>query len=113
MALTELPVRERGVCCAPPRRMKAERVAELSEVMKALADPTRLEIVGILREAKEPVCICDLSAGFELSQPTLSHHMAKLKKAGLVESGKDGIWCFYRLRHDLPAPVRKVIEAIA
>lgn len=93
--------------------MKPERVAELSDVMKALADPTRLEIVGILREAKEPVCICDLQAAFDLSQPTLSHHMATLKKASLVESGKNGIWCFYSLRRDLPASVRRVVEAVA
>ncbi len=112
MAVLELPVRERGVCCAPPRRMRAERVAELSDVMKALADPTRLEIVGILRGAKQPVCICDLTAAFELAQPTLSHHMARLRDAGLVESGKRGIWCYWSLRTDLPAPVRRIVEAI-
>jgi ArsR family transcriptional regulator len=113
VAALELPVRQRGVCCAPPRRLRAEKVAELSGLMKALADPTRLEIVGILREAKEPVCICDLAAAFDLSQPTLSHHMAKLRDAGLVESGKSGIWCFYSLRKDLPASIQRIVEAVA
>lgn len=111
--MTELPVRERGVCSAPPRRMRAQRVAELTRVMKALADPTRLEIVAILREAEQPVCICDLTEAFDLSQPTLSHHMAKLRDAGLVEAGRNGIWCFYSLRADLPAAVRRIVEAIA
>jgi ArsR family transcriptional regulator, arsenate/arsenite/antimonite-responsive transcriptional repressor len=108
-----LPLRERGVCCAPPRRMSAGKVGELSTVLKALADPTRLEIVGILRNAKEPICICDLQVGFDLSQPTLSHHMATLRKAGLVESGKTGIWAFYALRKDLSGPVRRIVDAIA
>lgn len=108
----ELPVRQRGVCCAPPRRLRADRVDALSGVMKALADPTRLEIVAILREAKEPVCICDLTAAFDLSQPTLSHHMAKLRDAGLVESGRSGIWCFYSLRDDLPPGVRRIVGSI-
>lgn len=108
-----LPMRERGVCSAPQRRLRAERVDALSDLFKALSDPTRLEIVAILRDAAEPVCICDLEATFDLSQPTLSHHMARLRDAGLVESGKQGIWCYYSLRDDLPAQVRRVVEAIA
>lgn len=114
MATIELPVRERGVCAELPRPIKRERVETLSGVMKALADPTRLEIVAILRESKEPVCICDLVSTFDLSQPTLSHHMAKLVDAGLVEpAGKSGIWCYYSLRTDLPAPVKRLVDAIA
>lgn len=112
MAVTELPVRQRGDACVPKRRLRPERVSSLSEVLKALADPTRLEIVAILRDSAEPVCICDLEATFDLSQPTLSHHMARLRDAGLVESGKQAIWCYYSLRSDLPAPVRRIVEAI-
>lgn len=112
MTVTELPVRERGVCCAPQKRMRPERVELLSDVLRALADPTRLEIVAILREATGPVCICDLTTAFGLSQPTLSHHMSKLREAGLVESEKRGIWVFYRLRDDLPAAVHRLVEAV-
>lgn len=113
MATIPLPLRERGVCAAPVRRLRPERVTGLTEVMKALADPTRLEIVAILRDAKEPVCVCDLEAAFDLSQPTLSHHIAKLRDAGLVERGRNGIWCFYSLRPDLPPWVRRIVETIA
>ena len=113
MAAVPLPTRERGVCCAPVRRMREDEVVAFSDVMKALADPTRLEIVAILRDAKDPVCICDLEAAFDLSQPTLSHHMARLRDAGLIESERNGIWTFYRLRRDLPAPTRRVVNAIA
>ncbi len=108
-----LPERERGVCCTvelvvPPRR--AEKVAD---VLKALADPTRLQMVLALRETTEPACICDFTAAFSLSQPTVSHHMAKLREAGLVEVTKRGIWSFYRLRPDLPERVRKIVDALA
>ena len=113
MTVGELPIRLRGVCCAPPRRLRPERVDELSGVLKALADPTRLEIVAILRDATDPVCVCDLVAAFDLSQPTLSHHVAKLREAGLVDAEKRGLWTFYRLRDDLAAGARRLVDAIA
>lgn len=113
VATTALPVRERGVCCTPVRRLRPERVEQLSEALKALADPTRIEIVAILRDAKDPVCVCDLTGAFDLTQPTLSHHMAKLRGAGLVESEKRGIWVFYRLRDDLSPAARRLVDAIA
>ncbi|MBI2982909.1 MAG: metalloregulator ArsR/SmtB family transcription factor [Chloroflexi bacterium] len=112
MAVLPMVERQRGVCCTPERRMPAERVEQLTEALKALSDPTRLEIVAILRDATEPVCVCDLTSTFDLSQPTLSHHMARLRQAGLVESEKRGIWAFYRLRSDLPAGARRIVEAI-
>lgn len=104
--------RERS-CCTPQKLMRPERVDLLSEALKALADPTRLQMVAILRDATESVCICDLTATFDLSQPTISHHMARLRSAGLVEADRGGKWCYYRLRTDLPAPVRRLIEAVA
>ncbi|MBI3522410.1 MAG: helix-turn-helix transcriptional regulator [Chloroflexi bacterium] len=113
MAAVELPERTRGTCCVPKRRVRAEKIADLAEVLKALADPTRLEMVTILRAAKDPVCICDFTATFDLQQPTVSHHMAKLRAAGIVESTKRGIWSFYSLRTDLPASVRRVIDALS
>lgn len=111
-ARVPLAERERGVCCAPVRRLRSDRVEQLSEVLKALADPTRLQMVAILKDAAEPVCVCDLVATFGLSQPTVSHHMARLREAGLVESEKRGIWAFYRLRTDLPVAVRRLVDAI-
>lgn len=113
MATLELPTRERGVCGELDRPLAPERVGSLTKVLKALADPTRLEIVAILKRSNGPVCICDLATTFELSQPTLSHHMARLVDAGLVESGRSGIWCFYSLRADLPAHVSRLIASIA
>ncbi len=107
-----LPERERGVCCPPSLKVRPERVAGTTEILKALADPTRLQMALALRDATEPVCVCDFTASFDLSQPTVSHHMARLRDAGLVEVTKKGIWSFYRLRQDLPAPTRRLIEAL-
>ena len=110
--LTQLPVvRERGVCCALPDVSPAwaENTAEL---LRALADPTRLTIMASLWKADAPVCICDLTAGLELGQSTISHHMAKLKAAGLVESDKRGIWIHYRVRDRLAPEARRLLEQI-
>lgn len=110
MAVKELPIlRERGVCCDLPV-VKTSWAEETAELMKALADPTRLTMVASLVKADAPICICDFTAGLDLSQPTISHHMAKLKEAGLVESEKRGIWVYYRLRDKLPTSTRRLLS---
>ena len=109
MAYKELTVlRERGVCCAVPEvdRGWAEDTAAL---LRALADPTRLTMVAALWKAEQPVCICDFTATLDLTQPTISHHMARLKDAGLVEADKKGIWAYYRLRDDLSPATRRLL----
>ena len=114
MATISLPLveRERGVACVPKKRPRADRIEATAEVLKALADPTRLAMAVILRDSKAPVCVCDLTATFDLTQPTISHHMARLREAGLVDCVKRGIWAFYWLRRDLPASTRKILEAL-
>jgi len=107
-----LPERERGVCCPPTLKARPQKIEQTSAVLKALADPIRLQIALCLRDAKEPVCICDFTATFDISQPTVSHHMAKLREAGLVDVTKRGIWSFYRLAPDLPPATRRILDAI-
>ena len=85
---------------------------EAANLLKALADPTRLSMVACLWQASAPVCICDFTATFDLSQPTISHHMGKLKTAGLIESEKRGIWIYYRLRDDLSHATKALIETL-
>jgi len=109
VALKELPVlRERGECCALPV-VKEDWANATSQLMKSLADPTRLTMLASLWKAKEPICICDFTAGLGLSQPTISHHMAKLKAAGLVDSAKRGIWTYYSLRAKLGPETRRIL----
>src|ERR687883_995859 len=85
------------LCCGPDTPPLPEEARdELAARFKALADPTRVAIVNRLAAADE-VCVCDFTSAFELSQPTISHHLRILREAGLVESSRRGTWAYYRL----------------
>ena len=73
--------------------------AGLARVFKALGDPVRLRLVSLIgaREGGE-VCVCDLTSAFDLSQPTISHHLKVLHQAGLLDRDKRGVWVYYRAR---------------
>ncbi len=88
------------------------KVDESIEVLKALADPTRLQMISILKRSPEPVCICDFTAAFDLSQPTISHHMGRLREAGLVDVSKSGIWAYYRLASHLEPKTRALLDVL-
>jgi ArsR family transcriptional regulator len=108
----ELPVRTRGCCSdvAPP--LPNKRASDIATVMRALADPTRVQMVHMLKAATEPICVCDFTAAFDLRQPTVSHHLARLRNASLVKSEKRGLWAFYELRRDLSVGARAAIGLI-
>jgi len=95
-----------------PITLDPEWASDQAQLMKALADPTRLSMIAALRRADEPICICDFTGALKLSQPTISHHMAKLRDARLVESEKRGIWVYYRLRTDLTPAATNLLSAI-
>jgi ArsR family transcriptional regulator, arsenate/arsenite/antimonite-responsive transcriptional repressor len=105
-----LPVLQ-PLCCDPDTPPMPQRAAaDLAAAFKALADPTRVAIVNRLSTVPE-VCVCDLTAAFELSQPTVSHHLRILRDAGLIEANRQGTWAYYRL---VPAAIdrlRGVFEA--
>ena len=104
--------RERGSCCELPHRVDPAGADARAELLKAVADPTRLAMLAALRKASAPVCVCDFTAAFDLTQPTISHHMAKLKAAGLVESEKRGIWVYYRLHSALTQRDLKLLDSV-
>ena len=84
-------------CCEPVvypdvARGQAERMAA---VAKALGDPVRLQLVDVLRKHAGKVCVCELVPLFDLSQPTVSHHLKVLRAAGIVGSERDGLWAYY------------------
>jgi ArsR family transcriptional regulator, arsenate/arsenite/antimonite-responsive transcriptional repressor len=89
--------------------MPPEAAEDLASTFKALSDPTRVAIVNRLGSASE-VCVCDLTAAFDLSQPTISHHLRVLREAGLVEAESRGTWAYYRLVPDAIARLRDVFE---
>jgi len=107
-----MPERVKGVCSPPSIPLPLTKVDASVEVLKALADPTRLQMIGMLKRSVGPVCICDFTAAFDLSQPTISHHMAKLREAGLVEATRDGIWAYYRLNRRLEPKTRALLDVL-
>jgi ArsR family transcriptional regulator len=112
VARLALPERERGVCCPPRTVLRPEKADDVVDLLRALGDPTRLQMALIFRAAEAPLCVCDLVATFDLGQPTVSHHVAKLREAGLLESTKRGIWTYYRLRSDLSPAARRILAAL-
>ena len=86
-----------AICCGPETApLAVHERDQLAAKFKALADPTRVAIVNSL-SAEDEVCVCNLTATFDLSQPTISHHLKILREAGLVESSRRGTWAYYRL----------------
>ena len=78
----------------------ASRPLRLADVAKALGDPIRLQLVDVLRKHAGKVCVCELVPLFDVSQPTLSHHLKKLREAGIVDSERQGLWAYYYVRPD-------------
>jgi len=104
-------------CCAPAAEspLSADDAARYATVLKALADPHRLRMVSLLaaQPANEPLCVCDLEASFELSQPTVSHHLRVLREAGLVSVTKRGLWHYYALVPGALDPVQDLLAGVA
>jgi len=104
-----LPVLQ-PLCCAPDvEPLDAAAAADLAACFKALSDPTRVAIVNRLAAAGE-TCVCDLTAAFDLSQPTVSHHLRLLREAGIVEASRRGTWSYYRL---VPETIEQLAAALA
>jgi ArsR family transcriptional regulator len=89
--------------------LPARAAEEIAALFKALADPTRVAIVNRLAAAEE-ACVCDLTAAFDLSQPTVSHHLKLLRDAGLVEAERRGTWAYYRL---VPEAIERLRDVLA
>ena len=84
-------------CCEPVVYPEVERAqaARMASVAKALGDPIRLQLIDVLRKHAGKVCVCELVPLFDLSQPTVSHHLKVLRDAGLVDSERQGLWAYY------------------
>ena len=84
-------------CCLPVvyPDVDRERAGRMAVVAKAIGDPVRVQLVDVLRKAAGKVCVCELVPLFDLSQPTVSHHLKVLRDAGIVDSERRGLWAFY------------------
>ena len=88
-------------CCSPlSRKPLSQRAAEqIAPLLKALADPVRLRLMSLIASHEDgEACICDLNTVFDLSQPTISHHLKVLHEVGLLDRDKRGVWVYYRVR---------------
>ena len=86
-------------CCTPKavEPLPAEHLERLAGLAKALADPNRIEMLRLLARQTAPVCACDIVEHFDLSQPTVSHHLKILREAGLLRGTRSGLWAFYEV----------------
>jgi ArsR family transcriptional regulator, arsenate/arsenite/antimonite-responsive transcriptional repressor len=107
---------ETVACCSPLSRepLSADQAQQVAPLLKALADPVRLRLMSLIasHEGGE-ACVCDLNSPFELSQPTISHHLKVLHEAGLLDREKRGTWVYYRARTDALASLGELIGAPA
>jgi ArsR family transcriptional regulator, arsenate/arsenite/antimonite-responsive transcriptional repressor len=96
-------------CCDPVAYPDvARRQAEsMATIAKALGDPIRLQLVDVLRRHAGKVCVCELVPLFDLSQPTVSHHLKVLRQAGIVDSERRGLWAYYYVN---PEALKEISE---
>jgi ArsR family transcriptional regulator, arsenate/arsenite/antimonite-responsive transcriptional repressor len=97
-------------CICDDEPLPATQRVVLADRLKALADPTRIGIVNRLA-CSEELCVCDLTEAFELSQPTISHHLRILREAGLVAASRRGTWAYYRLNRDAVGELSAALAA--
>lgn len=101
------------VDCCPPLHdpLDEDDAVELAAVLKALADPARLRLLSIIGAADDGwACACDLHEPLGRSQPTVSHHLSTLVKAGLLEREQRGKWAWFRVRSERIDAVREAID---
>ncbi len=98
-----------GACCEPltEAALDAGQAATLAPMFKALGDPIRLRLLSMITSAGAgEVCVCDLTPAFDVSGPTISHHLKVLREAGLIEGDRRGTWVWYR-------PLPQAMRALA
>jgi ArsR family transcriptional regulator len=113
MSKSQLPIVPVQACTAAPivrQPLTTQTAAELAGVFKALSDPVRLRLLSAIasREGQE-ACVCDLSEGIDLTQPTISHHLKVLREAGLLASERRASWVYYRV---IPEALQRLSDVL-
>ena len=101
------------VCSTPlvGEPVSESTAAGLAQVFKALGDPVRIRLVSLIGAHQGgEVCVCDLTTAFDLTQPTISHHLKILRSAGIIDSERRGTWVYYRL---VPAALDRVAAVLS
>jgi ArsR family transcriptional regulator len=103
-------------CCAPMVRepLTTEQATQLAGTFKALADPVRLRLLSLIASHDGgEACVCDLTDEFDVSQPTISHHLKVLREAGLLTSQRRATWVYYRVQPAALAALAQLLETSA
>jgi ArsR family transcriptional regulator, arsenate/arsenite/antimonite-responsive transcriptional repressor len=98
-------------CCAPLAEtpINAEDAVALARVFKAVGDPVRLRLLSMIASRGGETCVCDLTAPFDLTAPTISHHLKVLREAGLIDCERRGTWVYYWARPESMARLSRVL----
>ena len=99
-------------CCSPLARepLSQERAEAIAPILKAIAEPVRLRLLSLVAShADGEACVCELTEAFDLSQPTITHHLKVLHEVGLLDRDKRGVWVYYRIRTEALADVAALI----
>ena len=100
-SLPVLDLTDATACCQPLARepLSRDQAEQVAPLLKALADPVRLRLLSLVASHVDgEACVCDLTDAFDLSQPTISHHLKVLHESGLLDRDKRGVWVYYRAR---------------
>jgi len=101
-----------AACCPPlsAQPLSPAQAEQVAPLLKALADPVRLRLMSLVAcHSGGEACVCDLTEAFDLSQPTISHHLKVLHEAGLLDRDKRGVWVYYRARTEALASLGTLI----
>ncbi len=108
-----MSIPEARPCCPPlvSAPLTGDRSDELARMFRALGDPVRLRLLSLVAShGSGEACVCDLNAAFDLSQPTISHHLRVLREAGLLDCERRGTWVYYRA---VPAALDRLAGVLA
>jgi ArsR family transcriptional regulator len=110
--LIQLEAQTPAYCCGPliGDDLSDPAAQATADVFKALGDPTRVRIVNLLANSDAPVCVCDINAHFDLSQPTISHHLKKLTAAGVLGREQRGTWAYFSLNGSILSKLADVFR---
>ena len=114
MSLELTPV-ETVACCQPltEEPLSVEQAEQIAPLLKALADPVRLRLLSLVASHQDgEACVCDLNDAFDLSQPTISHHLKVLHEVGLLDRTKRGVWVYYAVRRGALASIGSLIGSV-
>jgi ArsR family transcriptional regulator, arsenate/arsenite/antimonite-responsive transcriptional repressor len=104
-------VSDNHTCASVPTelRLSAQSAQEIAALAKALGNPVRIQIVDLLGRYGGDVCVCDVERHFDLTQPTISHHLRVLRNAGVIEGDQRGLWIYYRISPGVLNPLRTLL----